>query len=234
MVVATDRHYTQGLRLSYFHRDDDLPFGSRWLSVHLPEFGFENVVGRLGYSIGQNIYTPANIRLQRPQPNDRPYAGWLYLGATLQRRGWSFGRHLTEEQFSIEAGVIGPWALAGEAQTWVHDMRDLTEPRGWDNQLKNEPGLRLKYSRGVRFVVVDNGESGIDVIPRIGFSAGNVDTSARATTAFHAVACIATVSSPCHAAAMPTRIAVPTDIQAVVANGPLRCCSSPRIGMYAA
>jgi len=180
LVVKTDRHYTQGIKLSYFHEDDFLPLGSRWLSEHLPQVGFENVAGRLGYSVGQNIYTPANIDTPRVLPNDRPYAGWLYVGAILQRHGWNYGDRLAEEDMELETGVICPWALAGEAQTWVHQLRDFNLPQGWRHQLHNEPGVRLKYSRAIRVVEWEKDGFGFDLTPRSGVSLGNVDTSYRA------------------------------------------------------
>ena len=179
-MVRTDRHYTQGAKLSYLHADGVLPLGSAWLHRHLPEVGFESEVGRFGYSVGQNIYTPAEIEVRPPLPDDRPYAGWLYVGAILQRRGWSRGQRLVEEDLEIELGVIGPWAAGEEAQNWVHDIRDIPEAQGWDHQLKNEPGVRLKYSRAVRWWEREWGNFGVDVSPRVGVSLGNVETSARA------------------------------------------------------
>lgn len=179
LVVRTDRHYTQGLKISYFHRDDDLPLGTRRLYDRIPEAGFESVVGRFGYSVGQNIYTPAETDLPTIQRDDRPYAGWLYISAILQRRGWSLGDRLTQEDFELEAGVIGEWALAEEAQDWIHELRGFSTPRGWDHQLRNEPGLRLKYSRAIRFPLVSSERVGIDLTPRTGISLGNVDTSGR-------------------------------------------------------
>jgi hypothetical protein len=87
---------------------------------------------------------------------------------------------LTEEDIALDVGVIGPWALGGEAQRWVHEIRGFTIPRGWNHQLQNEPGVRLKYSRAVRLWAYDNHGFGIDVTPRAGTSLGNVDTSLRA------------------------------------------------------
>lgn len=180
LVVKQDRHYTQGIKLSYFHSDDTLPLGSRYLYERLPELGFQSVVGRLGYAVGQNIYTPANTASPRLQGDDRPYAGWLYLGTILQRRGWSLGHRLTEEDYELELGVIGPWALADEAQTWVHEMRGFDVAKGWKYQLKNEPGIRLKYSRAVRAFEVQRGGWGFDITPHAGTSLGNVESSLRA------------------------------------------------------
>ncbi|HMJ90639.1 MAG TPA: lipid A deacylase LpxR family protein [Candidatus Acidoferrum sp.] len=180
LVVETDRHYTQGIKLFYFHADNFLPLGSKAISETIPTIGFESIVAKFGYTIGQSIYTPGDITNRMLQAKDRPYAGWLYIGAVLQRRGWSFGRKLTQEEFSVDAGVIGEWSLAEEAQTWVHESRNLDIPAGWRHELKNEPGLRFKYSRAVRLFEREAEGFGFDVTPHLGTSLGNVDTSLRA------------------------------------------------------
>jgi hypothetical protein len=180
LVVKTDRHYTQGIKLSYFHGDDFLPLCTRSLYEALPRLGLEPEVGRLGYSIGQNIYTPADITNRMLLREDRPYAGWLYLGGVLQRRGWMFGDRLTEDDLELELGVIGPWALGEEAQTWVHEIRGFDLPRGWKYQIDNEPGVRVKLSRAVRVFEWEENGFGFDAAARAGTSLGNIDTSLRA------------------------------------------------------
>ncbi len=180
LFVKTDRHYTQGIKLSYFHGDDVLPLGSRRLYEALPQLGLTSKVGRLGYAVGQNIYTPADITNRMSMPDDRPYAGWLYVGGILQRRGWSFDERLTQDDLALELGVIGPWALGGEAQTWVHQFRSFDLPRGWKYQIKNEPGIRVKMSRAVRLFEFEQDDFGFDFTPRVGTSLGNVETSFRA------------------------------------------------------
>jgi hypothetical protein len=179
LVVDSDRNYTQGIKLSYFHEDGHLPWGSAWLHERLPKFGMEIEAGKFGYSVGQNIYTPADLTVATLQPLDRPYAGWLYVGATLERRGRTASGLRAAEQYGIQTGVIGPWSLAEEAQTWVHEIRHFVIPRGWSRQLRNEPGLRLTYWRTVRLPVVQQGGFSVDFWPHGGLSLGNVETSAR-------------------------------------------------------
>jgi lipid A 3-O-deacylase len=180
LFVKTDRHYTQGIKLSYLHSDNFLPLGSRILYDSLPHLGLKPEVGRFGYSIGQNIYTPADITNRMLLRDDRPYAGWLYVGAILQRRGWMFEDRLTEDDVELELGVIGSWSLGREAQTWVHEIRNFDLPRGWKYQIKNEPGIRLKMSRAVRLFEREGNGFGFDITARVGTSLGNIDTSLRA------------------------------------------------------
>lgn len=179
LAVRTDRHYTQGIKFSFLHRDQFLPgfIGDLWEG--LPVVGFENRVGKFGYEVGQNIYTPGDLQATEPLPRDRPYAGWLYLGLVLQRRGLTAGRWLTLESFGLQLGLIGPESLAKESQTWVHELRGFDRPQGWRNQLKTEPGVALRYERAVRFSPEGPAPKYVDVIPHVGTSLGNTETSFR-------------------------------------------------------
>jgi hypothetical protein len=180
LIVNTDRHYTQGIKLSFLHRDGWLPGWLAKISHLIPTWGFEEKTERMGYEIGQSIFTPAETELSIPQPNDRPYAGWLYTGLMIQRRGLTRDRFLTLESIQLDLGVIGKASLAEEAQTWVHDLRGFDHPRGWKHQLHTEPGLAIRYQRA--WLVPLAGERGdlVDLLPRFGLSLGNVETSIRA------------------------------------------------------
>jgi lipid A 3-O-deacylase len=179
LVVKTDRHYTQGIKLFYLHSDNYFPWRTSALTNALREVAFTSHSTKFGYDIGQTIYTPNHTHKPALQKDDRPYAGWLYMGLILQRRGVSFGTNATQEEFGLDLGVIGPWSLAEEAQVWVHETRKMRLPKGWSNQLENEPGVQLKYSRAVRLLRLGKGDVGFDVTPNTGLSLGNVETSAR-------------------------------------------------------
>lgn len=179
MAVRTDRHYTQGIKVSYVHRDGSLPGFLDWLDNLLPDWGYDKRVARFGLQVGQNIYTPADISIAELLPRDRPYAGWLYTGLILQRRGLSAGRWPTLESFEVQLGAIGPPSLGEQAQTWVHEVRDIDLPRGWDHQLEAEPGIELRYWRGARLAFSEVSERWLDVLPHAGASLGNVTTGLR-------------------------------------------------------
>ncbi|MDB6124656.1 MAG: hypothetical protein JWQ71_3649 [Pedosphaera sp.] len=180
LIVRTDRHYTQGIKLSYLSADNDVPRCVARFSDKIYALGFDVQATRFGIEIGQNIYTPSDISIDKPLPNDRPYAGWFYTGLVLQRRGLTTHRRIvTLENLQLDLGVIGPESLANESQSWVHEMRGFALPKGWRNQLKDEPGLALKYERSWRISTANESSWGVDLIPRIGASLGNVETSAR-------------------------------------------------------
>ena len=86
-VVRTDRHYTQGARVSYLSRDNTLPDWLSSVSRGLPAFGMKVGAQKYGLGAGQEIYTPKNLGSAVLVADDRPYAGWLYGRLTLERRG---------------------------------------------------------------------------------------------------------------------------------------------------
>lgn len=176
-IVRTDRHYTQGLKVSYLQRDNVLPGFLKRFSDWLPEVGFEKKVDKFGYAAGQSILTPDDLDTAAPLPGDRPYAGWLYAGFILHRRGLT-GRYPSLESLQLDLGVIGPEAQAEETQDLFHGE----DANGWDNQLDSEFGLALRYQRAwllsPQLAQLDAARW-LDLIPHVGFSLGNVETSFR-------------------------------------------------------
>ena len=91
LYFNSDKHYTQGLRISDLRPDlapDSVwqrPFA--WLGnlapIFLPNGGPSAPNRRYALFLGQSLFTPKNLRQKPPDPRDRPYAGWAYLGASL-------------------------------------------------------------------------------------------------------------------------------------------------------
>ena len=79
----------------------------------------------------------------------------------------------------IVFGVVGPASRAELAQNTVHDLRDLPTAKGWDNQLHNEPAVRLSWQRKWRLLNDRKlcGPLGYDFISRAGLTLGNVRIS---------------------------------------------------------
>jgi hypothetical protein len=173
VFVGTDRNYTNGLLLSYLsgaQSEETLPSRvARALSIGAPPD-----VTRFGVSLGHSLFTPEDISVATPLPDQHPYAGWLYLGASLVAER---GRHL--DALSLQVGIVGPAAQGEWAQKKVHELVDTTEPRGWNNQLKNEPGVVVTWDRVWRLdAPFRAGRIGADVLPSVSLSAGNVLTQA--------------------------------------------------------
>jgi hypothetical protein len=171
VLTGTDRHYTQGASIAYWSRDDALPGWLAGLSSHLPAVGLDYQAEKWGLGISQEIYTPEDLRSRAVVANERPYAGWLFGSAGLQRHGQWTRSWWSREQFSLDLGVIGPESLADDTQkTWHH-----VSPAGWENQLKTEPGFVLGYERAYLYRrQTANQHWAVDVLPEARARAGNV------------------------------------------------------------
>lgn len=166
-----DNNYTNGFRLAFLSPESNVP---EWLEHTADLFPLFEKRGykRWGVVIGQSMFTPDNLALRPPSPDDQPYAGWLYLGTSLIR---DTGHTL--DSFQIELGVVGPYSHAAEIQDLVHDLLHSPDPQGWDSQLHNEPGLVLTYERKWRRLYEFSPFGlGVDITPSMGGSLGNVFT----------------------------------------------------------
>lgn len=168
VFTGTDRHYTNGVRFAYLSAEDDVP---QWLedaARALPLFADEGNV-RVSYALGQSMYTPRDIEIKEPQPEDHPWAGFTY--ATIGIINDS-GRRL--DSLELTLGVVGPASQADDTQEFVHDIIDTRDPAGWDNQLHNEPIVNLAYERSWRSMWQSE-YIGLqaDVTPHAGGAVGN-------------------------------------------------------------
>ena len=119
---------------------------------------------------GQHMYTPEDLLIPVPDPQDRPYAGWVYLSTA------SFA-HDADDLYSLEAqvGMVGPSAHAGEAQNGLHRMIDAAESLGWDHQLKDEPGFNLYGEHRRRMWRAE--DDSVEIMALRTLAVGTVETS---------------------------------------------------------
>ncbi len=167
-----DRHYTQGLRLSYLSGDvrpgDDLSAAFR-----LPMFPDSGDASRhFAYQLGQSLFTPEDKTRAVPDLRDRPYAGWLYGG--LDAIQDTDSRQLDHVQ--VQLGLVGPGALGAQTQNRFHLAISVPASRGWNYQLHDEPGLVLQYERKWRYIADFGHDFAADAIPSAGLVGGNVFT----------------------------------------------------------
>jgi lipid A 3-O-deacylase len=80
------------------------------------------------------------------------------------------------ENLELDAGVVGPGSLAKPVQNDFHQFIGVAQAKGWSSQLQNEPGIMLTYERLWRLPLTGNPNNGIDIVPQLGATAGNVMT----------------------------------------------------------
>lgn len=183
LFTGTDRNYTNGVKISVISPD----LVSFVESGKLPDWSLEYIYRlpfindpdpalkrKVEFSIGQNMYTPADITRSDLIVNDRPYAGWTYGAAAFHTRSKEW-----MDTIELQLGMIGPQSYADETQKAVHDLRDLQRPNGWEHQLKNEPGVVAIYERKWQLPpIFRHGNFAMDGISHLGGSLGNVSTYA--------------------------------------------------------
>ena len=174
---GSDRHYTQGARIRYLSSDKAAPDWMRRAVDGIPSVGFQSEALKFGVEVGQEMYTPEDLAAVAVIRRDRPYAGWLYGSALLQRRGPGPEDIPMIENLRLDLGVIGPESMAEQTQKVWHGR----DPKGWHNQLRTEVGLALRYDRNYLFRLGDWGGWDFDALPGLEASLGNVDIHLGAT-----------------------------------------------------
>lgn len=166
----TDRHYTHGTKLVYLTQPDweCLEDFSQWWNFADEDQSVDTAVG---YFLGQNIYTPDFVdKPWRRNPEDRKYAGWLYVGMFAQRATDDVMDHV-----ELNVGVIGPSSQAQDVQEAIHKLLDSNDPIGWDDQLGDEPAADFMFMRQQRLLdgFLAPTET-TDAIAEYGFTVGSV------------------------------------------------------------
>ena len=125
-----------------------------------------------GAALGQNFYTPSDIKDPNLRRNDRPYAAWLYVGAIL-----NLFDDRQAHTLELDLGTVGPRAQGEWVQSHWHRLIDAPQPRGWAHQISDEPALLLLYDARWRLIEFQHGEHKVfDLIPSAGGALGNVLT----------------------------------------------------------
>ena len=132
VLHSTDKYYTHGTKLQYEKSD-----------------GY-------GVILGQNIYTPLNKDAKEPQPDQRPYAGWLYTGLSLNKY-----TNNVDDYYEFTVGVVGPDSYAEQTQKQIHRWINDDLPQGWDNQLHDEFVANVYYCKTYHYELA----SFSDVLP---------------------------------------------------------------------
>lgn len=185
LFTGTDSNYTNGVKYSLISPDlspraknasiprkaleliHKIPF----IKDSGPEFSHQAEI-----SFGQNIYTPSDTSRTDLIVDDRPYAGWSYLGLAYHRKT-AFEEHLDFlDTVEVQMGIVGPQAYAETSQNRVHELRDIPTADGWDNQLKNEPGLVIAFERKWLFSPKSERLISADAVVHTGGALGNVST----------------------------------------------------------
>mgnify|MGYP001493847268 CR=1 FL=1 len=193
LFIGTDSDYTNGMKYSIISPDLVPQHQPLRKTAKLPRKVLDffhqfplikKAPAQTGYKVelafGQNMYTPQDISRFDLISNDRPYAGYSYLSTAYHRKS-DDGRIWSQmDTLEVQIGMVGPASLAEDAQKFVHRVRGLQRPNGWDHQLKDEPGLTLAFERKWLYHPTHHRRFCADAIAHTGATIGNVMTYANA------------------------------------------------------
>lgn len=178
---ASDIHYTQGLRIECMRQLQTKPrfFGL----IPLPFYDTISYGFNSGFVLAQNLYTPQIIDSVSVQPNDRPFAAWLYGGSKIQvvdmYSNW-------QDTYEFTVGLLGPAALGDPMQSGVHSVLGDPNPT-WVAEIKPGFPVAFFFSFDRRWILdlqvcSTCGIFSAYIVPHAGFRLGNVFTDLNAGT----------------------------------------------------
>lgn len=179
-MTGTDANYSQGLQFSYLAPESEWGSMSKsigWFGEGIPALGYQVERGRFAFSTGQVMYTPIDIHTTALQSLDRPYAGWIFFAPAVQRRGQTSSGNAVLEELKLNLGWMGPGALAGESQNFIHRNFAIGLAEGWTHQLHNEPTGDLTLARAWRHTLAGDRDGGcVEFIGHGAFTGGTPRT----------------------------------------------------------
>lgn len=178
IFAGSDRDYTNGIRFSWLSSEENMPTWSQKIAHFLPLAN--DGKKRISIAVGQSMFAPHDLSRRDLISGDHPYGGWLYGSVGLVS---DTGKTL--DNVMVTLGHTGPLSFAEKTQKFVHHVTGSPQPKGWDNQIKNEAGIILTYERKWRGMYEFSPFGvGVDVTPHIGVNLGNINTDAAVGATF--------------------------------------------------
>lgn len=128
LAQGSDRYYTNGFFLYYNKALDTAGIKNK------------NIANKIfGLELGQKIYNAQSGRLPSVDYVDRPIAGYLYLGASLNM----LYKNESNIKLTGRLGVVGPAAGGYPIQKFIHKTFGFYELNTWQYQIRNDVEINL-------------------------------------------------------------------------------------------
>ena len=148
-----DRYYTSGLFIGYKKQlDNDFLFKKK-----------EGEKLQLNLFIGNETYTPTDLSSLDASRFDRPFAGWLFLSAGVNKL-----RENSLLSWDLEGGITGRASLAGLIQQGFHDLFDLGNRPTWIEEINFKVLFNLKFKYLYNLQLDDKNVFEFQVEPTLG------------------------------------------------------------------
>lgn len=148
---TSDDGYSNGVSIAWGYsakdrfEDVDMPGWIRSISGWTYLNSGDDNQYSINYSVAQGMYTPTDLEESALIVDDQPYAGTLLWTSRIH----SFDERIANS-LALTLGVVGPLSLAEYGQTVIHSIIGAQEPKGWDNQIHNEPVFRVSGENIIR------------------------------------------------------------------------------------
>lgn len=131
--LENDQYYTNGLELYY-----------RYLGKHKSEKVAKRITE---FRVGQYIYNPQSPKAVDINVNDRPFAGYLFAEAGINK----FFMNEDVLKMNFQAGVVGPESGAEALQKGLHNLFGYHKVEGWEYQIRTAAALQANvfYSKKI-------------------------------------------------------------------------------------
>ncbi len=175
IYLSEDSNYTSGLGIIWVS-NAAATYGDRNLipkmvrvASFLPSVGDEGFRSFVSFTLGHEIYTPEDVDVVPPPPDQQPYAGVIFVDTTV------YGHSSRKmDAYTLRLGCVGPCSGAEQLQTKIHEWTGSPIPQGWDYQLGNEFIVNLDYQHYRRISrKVERGKVQYDTSWRGGGGFGN-------------------------------------------------------------
>lgn len=170
----TEQEYASGSRLSIISADWAKAAPAQTLACFLPGAEPGDTVSA-GFGAGHYFFIPRDIDTASPIATQRPYAGWLHGSGLLIRENAT-----RQDTWKLDAGVVGPSALAEPLEEFFHGIFNGRDMLGWDNQITDRLAVSASWERRWRNLIPVGAGLAVDVSPAIGVEAGSVSVAASA------------------------------------------------------
>ena len=128
LANGSDRYYTAGTYLYFNH------------ALNVQNSDSSAIANKiLGFTIGQKIYNPYSAFVSYAYQIDRPFAGYLYIGTSLNL----LYKNECNIKLEGQVGFVGPNSFAQQIQNAIHTTLGFYKPGGWQYQIQNDFEVNL-------------------------------------------------------------------------------------------
>ncbi len=178
--VGEDNGYTNGIGITFGRapftefNNENLPNWLHALTSRLYISTMPDKQRGVAHMFFQRMQTPDAIEVEELISDDLPYAGLLAWQGTLY--AWD---ERVADQFSLYLGAVGPVTLAEQGQKTIHDLVGADDPKGWDNQIENEPIFKVEAQRIWNLYRSNGKRFQLDLLGLTGVGVGNLESATK-------------------------------------------------------